>query len=350
MEYSELSSILLGTPFVIYGAQVIAYGAYCALYDLMGIQPVSFVVNSREDNPYSIEGIKVSLVEEISNDVLVFVCVTKLLHEEIGELLKRRGFNKVIFLDDELEFQLMSLYFKKNGLFPIAEKCSSKKEDFVLYEVRNHRDKPLILKPDLKEYEVSIQAGAALTEKRIANICDNQGENISHKNKQYCEMTASYWVWKNVHQEWKGIEHYRRHMSVDPDMITKDVDVILPLPYVCFPNTLNQFRRFVSEDVLHCLLNTLRELHPDEYERYIAILQGQYQYTYNIVCAREKVFDDYCRWFFEITEFMENYSNDIPTIRDTRALSYVAEVLTNIYFMDHLHELNIRHVQKKIYS
>jgi hypothetical protein len=40
---------------------------------------------------------------------------------------------------------------------------------------------------------------------------------------------------------------------------------------------------------------------------------------------------------------------DVPDIRDTRALSYVAEVLTNIYFMTNPAGLKIYHVQKEIY-
>ena len=62
------------------------------------------------------------------------------------------------------------------------------------------------------------------------------------------------------------------------------------------------------------------------------------------------MFDDYCRWFFGITEYMETMSDKIPEIRETRALSYVAEVLTNIYFMSHQDDLRIRHAEKEIYT
>ena len=222
--------------------------------------------------------------------------------------------------------------------------------DFVLYEVKNDRDKPLSFHPDLFSYEKTIQAGAALSEKSIAEIKDNTGVNISEKNRMYCEMSAVYWIWKNTKHDWIGIEHYRRHLLVKPEMLKDDIDVIMPLPYICYPHEIAQFLRFTTKDVLDALLKSLQTLHPDEYDSYFNILYGPYQYTYDLVCARRYVFDNYCRWFFEITEYMEkNYIETVPEILHTRALSYVAEVLTNLYFMSHQKDLRIRHVEKEIY-
>ena len=162
-------------------------------------------------------------------------------------------------------------------------------------------------------------------------------------------MSATYWVWKNTEHAWKGIEHYRRHMLVTPGMLEDGVDAILPLPYICYPNTTAQFRRFVSDDVYDALIEALEVVHPKEVDFYKEILFGKYQYTYNIVCARKDVFDEYCKWFFEITEYMETMADRVPEIKETRALSYVAEVLTNIYFMSMQDKLVIRHVEREIY-
>ena len=125
--------------------------------------------------------------------------------------------------------------------------------------------------------------------------------------------------------------------------------MILPLPYICYPNELSQFKRFVSDDVCNAFLRGLQEVHPNEYGQFEKILFGEYQYTYNLVCARKNIFDEYCGWFFEITEHIETFFPEVPELKETRALSYIAEVLTNLYFMTNSDKLKIRHVEKAIY-
>lgn len=346
-----LDVIKAADKFYIYGAQVIAIGAYTAIKGLTEKSPEAFVVSDITNNPAEIDGISVRELDGLNKEVLIVVAVTELVQKEVVPFLQKNDYNNLIILTQHVEHELMSKYFDSIGRFPCVEtgnlECNV---DMALYEVSNHRDKPLSTHPDLFEYEYSIQAGATIADRIICDKLDNVGINISDKNKQYCEMTAGYWVWKNTDHDWKGIEHYRRHLLVKPENLSDDIDAILPLPYICYPNTMYQFRRFVSEDVKGALFKALKYIHPDEYEDYFKILNGKYQYTYNLVIAKNQVFNDYCKWFFEITEYMETMGDVVTDIRDTRALSYVAEVLTNLYFMYNSDRLNIRHVEKAIYT
>lgn len=336
--------------FVIYGAQVIAYGAYVAISNLTGRLPEAFVVNQLDGNPKEIDDIPVKTIDSVSKDIFIIVGVTELIQKEVVPYLHANGYNNTFVLNQHEEHLLMSAYYKNIGKFPLLDmNAKYTAVDLALFEVRNHRDNLLEKPPELKDYEYPIQAGADISNKRVADILDNSGENISSKNKQYCEMSATYWVWKNTNHRWKGIEHYRRHLLVGPELLSEEIDVVMPLPYICYPDTMTQFRRFVSEDVLLALLKALQELYPDKYNEYHDILFGEYQYTYNIVCAKEEVFEAYCEWFFKITQYMEEMADEVPEIKETRALSYVAEVLTNLYFMYHQGDLEIRHCEKAIY-
>ena len=214
-----------------------------AIRRLAGKTPAAFLVSDLRDNPEQIDSVPVVVSDKADCCLPVIVAVTELLQKEIVSSLNAQGFAQIFCLTAHEEHLLMSAYFAELGKFPLATTGESNIADLALYEVHNHRDKPLLNPPKLAKHEQPIQAGATLTNEILSSVRDNSGDNISAKNKQYCEMSAVYWLWKNMHHDWIGIEHYRRHLLVTPDMLTDDVDAILPLPYLCYPDTLHQFRR-----------------------------------------------------------------------------------------------------------
>ena len=56
-----------------------------------------------------------------------------------------------------------------------------------------------------------IQVGKIKTHLNLPYISDETGDSIAHKNLNYCELTAWYWLWKNEDlPAYVGLCHYRR--------------------------------------------------------------------------------------------------------------------------------------------
>ena len=65
-----------------------------------------------------------------------------------------------------------------------------------------------------------IHVGKEISDKTIDIQGDNTGDNISDKNKSFCELTGMYWAWKNLKNvDYVGLCHYRRYFKT---IITED--------------------------------------------------------------------------------------------------------------------------------
>ncbi len=66
---------------------------------------------------------------------------------------------------------------------------------------------------DLPGY-TPIQVGKEKATHQLNMIGDNTGDHISSLNPYFCELTAQYWVWKNVRADHVGFCHYRRFFNI----------------------------------------------------------------------------------------------------------------------------------------
>ena len=68
---------------------------------------------------------------------------------------------------------------------------------------------------------VPIQVGAKKSKESLKYLKDSSKNNISEKNESFCELTAIYWMWKNVDANFYGMMHYRRYLSFENRFIYK---------------------------------------------------------------------------------------------------------------------------------
>lgn len=183
---------------------------------------------------------------------------------------------------------------------------------------------------------VSIQVGAVNNTKKIADIQDNSLENISKKNKTYCELTALYWIWKNSNYRVVGLEHYRRQFdsaNMDLKEVLKKNEVIIPEPYYYRTSIEKEYKRnHISVD-WDCMVKGIEKLYPEYLKSIERVFKESNKiYPYNMFIAEYKFVDEYCTWLFPLLEYIENRVSDIE--RDNyqkRFIGFLSERLFTLY-------------------
>ena len=208
-----------------------------------------------------------------------------------------------------------------------------------IYVASSIYDKPLQDSYTFIKEEIVLQVGAALTAKRISPkaVTDCEGENISNRNKQFCELTGLYWVWKNAREDYVGLVHYRRHFLL-PDnwterMEANRVDVILPVPLYVAPSIAgNYMERHIASD-WNYLMEYFSTNLPKEYDAAERIFSGNLYSPCNMIIASKEVLGQLCEWMFPILfavaehggEKEDPYLNRYPGFISERLITYFFE-------------------------
>ena len=247
-EISE--KIISGRSIVIYGARIVAWEvANCLMAAPYYCSIDAFMVTDLQDNPDNLLGVRVVALEEgkkLYKDSLIIIAALERYLAQIKSNLDREGFRNVISLGFEsdlwsgLRGNYFRSYLRKRGdkyttlenELPKISGNSRPQKCMHLYNVRCHADKPIFVNARSFQWEIPIQAGAALTDIKIAKVSDDTGDNISLKNPKYCELTALYWIWKNDMADYVGLSHYRRHFDLTEESIERlmksDIDIDNP--------------------------------------------------------------------------------------------------------------------------
>lgn len=199
-------------------------------------------------------------------------------------------------------------------------------------------DKPLQDSYTFIKEESVLQVGAALTDERISPeaFLDCEGENISGKNKQFCELTGLYWIWKNACEDYVGLVHYRRHFLL-PDnwverMIGNKVDVILPVPLYVAPSIAENYKERHSASDWDYLMEYFMTNLPEEYEEAGQIFSGNLYSPCNMLIARKEVLDELCGWMFPVLFAVEAYGGEKEDFYQNRYPGFISERLITYFF------------------
>ncbi len=361
---------------IIYGAKSIALGIKKAVSLLYPGYPVRcFLVQSGENNPAWLDGLPVREIGEFAATASdagkkgfhVLVGTPEDLHPEIAGILERHGFRNHTCMDSGKEARLMGRYFSATGGFPPLGDlpAGERKSSLCVLMAMSGKDKKIRDARPMPGWVVPMQAGAALgdiPEGAGGGQRDDTGSNISLKNGNYCELTALYWLWKNVlaagpggpgglcRAEYYGLYQYRRVL----DITEKDLyrigaaDAVLQFPTLHEPDIGEHHARYVAESDWDAMLRALGELHPGQAGAFRDAMRQPYFYNYNLVVAKKEVLADYCAWLFPILERTEQLSVPAGAARSDRYIGYLGESLMTFYFLHNRDRLKVYHAGRRM--
>lgn len=197
---------------------------------------------------------------------------------------------------------------------------------------------------------------------RLGGVRDNEGENISRKNPNYCELTALYWARHNLPETVTavGLTHYRRYFgmkkSSDPlenIFSLSEWTEFLKITPVIVPPKRNYYIETVESQYVHAHhredIETLRSVLTEKHSAYLPafekLMSGKKTHILNMFVMRRNFFNQYCDWLFDVLFEVEKRL-DISTysVNDARVFGFLSERLLDVW----LETNNITYTEKPV--
>ncbi len=175
---------------------------------------------------------------------------------------------------------------------------------------------------------------------------DNEGENISKKNRNFNELTAIYWAWKNLDADAIGLVHYRRYLSlkhsknIDTILDKEEVETLLQQSDIILPKKRKYYieTNYSHYEHAHHIrpLNETRNIIASDYPEYIKsfddVMNQTSAHMFNMFVMKKKEFDEYCTWLFDILFKLEKKIDitDYNTY-ESRVFGFVSERLLDVW-------------------
>lgn len=218
-----------------------------------------------------------------------------------------------------------------------------------------------------------IQVGKSIAANKMEMAGDDTGENISYLNPFFCEMTAVYWIIKNVDRSagaW-GLCHYRRyfseqsfnilfkkksiynfypsqkkinkvvnenlHKKIEALLMTHDAIVQQPKNIHkkkgVIKNLEENYLDYHNSNQWQILKEVLFEKYPDYKQSWEPFTQLKKMSFFNMMIAKWEVWDAYSSWVFDI--MFEVYKRIAVSDQSDqqRVLGFMTERFLNLFLM-----------------
>ncbi len=219
--------------------------------------------------------------------------------------------------------------------------------------------------PENNKYLLPIQVGTSLADERFPGMLhDDEGENISDKNKMYCELTAQYWAWKNCPDaDYYGFWHYRRYFSFNENEtkltykpvlnydalkesyiderhiaeVCEDYDIIIPDEWKYDEdgrrlNIYDHWSKHFNKSDLDITVKVILNKYPQYYDAVMDILHSDKAIFCNMFIMKKELFEEYSAFCFDILEEVESLIDQKRyNIEEYRTLGHIAERLLAIF-------------------
>lgn len=204
-----------------------------------------------------------------------------------------------------------------------------------------------------------IHVGKAISNTELNIQGDDTGDNISTKNKSYCELTGLYWAWKNLEKvDYIGLCHYRRYFNfsskfslgdaktvplknftnlnigfANSQKLLKNCDIVLASPKSYPYNLRTDYCLSHLSTDFFTLVDVINNLYPDYSAALVDVMENSNRLNhYNMFLTKYEIFNSYCNWLFPIlSECEKRIDISNYNVFQKRIFGYMAERLLIVY-------------------
>ena len=207
------------------------------------------------------------------------------------------------------------------------------------YIVCCHKDKILTNNAPTSQYDCYIQAGAALTDKRICELNDHDGfeGSISDRNARYSEATAMYYISRHIESDYIGIAHYRRRLVLEDatfnDLAMQGVDIITSHLFPLEKPIDQLYREQHYSADWDLFLTLLQKYDSQDFDFDKKVFSEASIHPANLHIFKADHYRAFANWAFPILDAFYKSSPSKYDLYQNRDVGFIAERLSHLFIM-----------------